>query len=267
MKVLYWNIENFYGDSVERAVKVISHVRETDPDIIGFAEIKDKAALRSILQDALNDYDFGVTDGKEGIEILAGWKRGVFEQALYTQRREFKVGNENLRPGALLSVKLSGKFTNILFMHADSGRLDKDYNNRQDMFDRIWSLKRRLEELEEGPPNFLVLGDLNTMGKKARGGSQEITGEQEIANLAKDAKKSGMILLDKTHQFTWAKVKSDGGLKMTSNLDHILISDNLNIKDGIGLVRGWVDLDNNAEVFEFVENISDHCSVECEIDL
>ena len=94
MKVLYWNIENFYGDSIERAEKVISHVRETDPDIIGFAEIKDKAALRSILQDELYDYDFGVTDGKEGIELLAGWRRGIFEQVLYTQRREFKVGND-----------------------------------------------------------------------------------------------------------------------------------------------------------------------------
>ena len=87
-------------------------------------------------------YDFGLSDSKRRLEILVGWKRARFAQALYTQRREFDAKNPNLRPGALCSVRQTGEaaFHNFLFLHTDSGRRKTDYDNRQAMFKKIWKL-------------------------------------------------------------------------------------------------------------------------------
>ncbi len=101
-RILFWNIENYSGDPA-RTLTLVQHIQANAPDIVGFSEIKDKAALRSILQDSLIDYDFGITDGREGIELLAGWKRGVFAQALFTQRREINQEILSSGPGRYLA--------------------------------------------------------------------------------------------------------------------------------------------------------------------
>lgn len=268
-RTLFWNIENYSGDPA-RTQTLVQHIQANSPEIVGFSEIKDKAALRSILQESLTDYDFGITDGQEGIELLAGWKRGVFAQALFTQRREFKSGNPFLRPGSLLSVKRNGTFYNVLFLHTDSGRKSTDYANRQDMFERIWSLRERLDEIEEGVSRFLVLGDLNTMGRSASGTNPAVTAADEISNLSNDAQQNGMRLLAKSHPNTWARVNDQGQITLQSNLDHVLVSDSVplvNIANGQEvLVRGWVDATTDASRLDFVEGISDHSSIEMIVD-
>ena len=268
-RILFWNIENYSGDPA-RTQTLVQHIQANSPDIVGFSEIKDKAALRSILQDSLIDYDFGITDGREGIELLAGWKRGLFAQALFTQRREFKSGNPFLRPGSLLSVKRDGTFHNVLFLHTDSGRKNSDYVNRQDMFERIWSLRLKLDEIEGGTSRFLALGDLNTMGRQASGTNPAISADQEITNLGSDAQQNGMHLLNKSHPNTWARVNDQGQITLQSNLDHVLISDSVplvNIATGQEvLVRGWVDATTDASRHDFVEGVSDHCSIEIVVD-
>ena len=125
--VMFWNVENFgrhlEGDDPSpeehalRVGQVAAHIRGLNPDLFGLSEIKDKVALRSLLMAELIDYDFAVTDGAEGIELLAGWRRGTFEQVIFTQRREFKAGNTMLRPGSLASVRHEGEFYNVLFLH------------------------------------------------------------------------------------------------------------------------------------------------------
>jgi exonuclease III len=273
IKTLFWNIENYSGDPA-RTAEAVAHIKKNDPDVIGFCEIKDKAALRSLLQDNLSDYDFGVTDGREGIELLAGWRRGKFEQALYTQRREFKAGNDSLRPGSLLSVKSAGEFFNFLFLHTDSGTKGTDYANRQAMFEKIWSLKETLDDITtDGPTNLVVMGDLNTMGRTQSGAFPKVSGQTEIDELARDAQAAGMLMLGKNQDRTWARVNQSGPdigkLRMHSNLDHVLATDNLAFVAQSGgkevEVRGWVDATTNDERFDFVQGISDHCSIECEI--
>ena len=61
------------------------------------------------------------TDGPEIQEILVGCKRGVFDQKVFTQKREFKANNPALRPGALLSLQKKDQWYNLLFLHTDSG--------------------------------------------------------------------------------------------------------------------------------------------------
>ncbi len=268
-RVLFWNIENYSGDP-PRTQMLVQHIQRNSPDIVGFSEIKDKAALRSILQETLSDYDFGITDGVEGIELLAGWKRGIFTQALFTQRREFKAGNQYLRPGSLLSVKRGSSFLNFLFLHTDSGRKNTDYTNRQDMFEKVWALRERLDQIEGDTTKFVVMGDLNTMGRSASGANSAISGEEEVTNLVSDAQQNGMRLLGKSHSNTWARVNSQGHITLQSNLDHALATDSVQLLDAVTghqvLVSGWVDASTDAERHEFVEEVSDHCSIELVID-
>ncbi|MEL6205385.1 MAG: endonuclease/exonuclease/phosphatase family protein [Pseudomonadota bacterium] len=268
-RALFWNIENFEGDDPTRLQRVTDHIQATDPDILGFSEIRDKAALRNLLFANLTDYDFGITDGDQGIELVAGWRRGMFDQALYTQRREFKSDNPFLRPGALLSVRLEGLFYNFLFLHTDSGRTTRDYDNRQDMFEKIWSLNETLGDIDldtPGETRFIVMGDLNTMGRSARAQVAAISGAQEVEDLANDAQDNNMAMTNKTHPKTWADVNNETGeLLRSSDLDHVLVSKDLPLGDAGGSethVRGWVDIDNDPDRRVFVEEISDHASIE-----
>lgn len=265
-KVQFWNIENFTDDDPTRIELVANHILATSPDIVGFSEIKDKNALRTVLFERLSDYDFGITDGDQQIELVAGWKRGVFGQALFTQRREFKAGNTHLRPGSLLSIQRSGTFYNFLFLHTDSGRKHRDYQNRQDMFERMWDLRERLSQIEETNSRFIIMGDLNTMGRSAAGQAPEISGDDEVAALTADAQNHGMVLLAKDHPFTWADVDETGAIVRQSNLDHAIVSDSVTLASNIAAVRGWPELSNDAERFTFVEHISDHASVEIDIE-
>jgi hypothetical protein len=277
--VMFWNVENFgrllNGDAAslaahqQRVVKVANLITQNlDPDLICLCEIKDKVALRSLLMDKLDDYDFGLTDGREGIELLAGWKRGTFNQVIFTQRREFKAGSEYLRPGSLTSVKYGSTFYNFLFLHTDSGTTNKDYTNRQDMFEKVWKLKGKLDEITSGgSANFAAMGDLNTMGRKQSGTFSAISGGEEIDNLERDANNNGMGLLEKTHDTTWRKGRSHPTWE--SNLDHVLASTNLSFStfssDKKVKVEGWQQL-AGEEKEKFTEVISDHCSIYIEID-
>jgi hypothetical protein len=218
-----------------------------------------------VRSDDFQPYDFAFTDSDQGIEILVGWRRGKFDQALYTQRREMQAGNVRLRPGGLLSVleKNAAVFTNLLFLHTDSGTDEKAYQNRQIMLGKIWSLRCALAGLPEqqGQPRLIALGDLTTMGRKTGPSAAE-----EIAALEAQATQKGMRVLPKTHPHTWS---SDGTKK--SNLDHVIASTDLQFKPVPGtagpaevLVDGWVNRTGDART-NFVKNISDHCLLFAEI--
>ena len=274
--VMFWNVENF-GKSLEgrspdpdrfkeRVDQVEAHIRNLDPDLIGLSEIRDKVALRNLLMDRLSDYDFAVTDGAQGIELLAGWRKGKFQQVLFTQRREFKAGSNNLRPGSLASVKFDDEFFNFLFLHTDSGTKKRDYENRQEMFEKIWTLREKFDDISGGQSNFVVLGDLNTMGRRKIGTFAKITGQEEIDELADDAGDNGMKMLSKTHDKTWRG-------SFESNLDHALSSTNLQFERLVNAtsssaqeisVDGWNHLDGQDRD-DFADNISDHCSLFCKI--
>ncbi len=153
-------------------------------------------------------------------------------------------------------------FTNLLFLHTDSGTDVEAYEDRQTMFGKIWSMKRALEKLPEqkGQPRLIAMGDLNTMGKKSGP-----NGVKEVQDLNAEAKKNGMRMLQKTRDDTWS---SDG--KKMSNLDHVIASDDITFTLQRGslsaqvLVDGWVNRTGEART-NFVRNISDHCLLFAEI--
>ena len=271
---MFWNVEKF-GGTPERVEAVRDHIRAINPDVFCLCEIYDKAALRGLLFDEFEDYDFGVTDGAQAIELVAGWRRGMFDQGIYTQRREFKAGSNNLRPGSLLSIKRGNDFCNLLFLHTDSGTSFRDYDNRLEMYDKIWSLKGKLDEITDGgEAKLIVMGDLNTMGKERSGSYPEVTAETEIENLNDDAARVDMGLLSKSHDETLAWIPWGENDYSYSNLDHALATNGMAFVDLLGptgsaaqtQVDGWVHLSDEQEREVFIESISDHCSITVEID-
>ena len=218
----FWNVEKFEGkrarsDRVERHIRGLTADGE-GPSIIAFCELKDKSPIRKLIQRNFDDYDFGMTDtgGLRAfqsdwpeIELLVGWKRGVFDQVIFTQRVELKADRDSIRPGALLNVRQKRTWHTLLFLHTKSGPNSESYNLRKTTFKRIWNLKKRLDAVEpyaSGPDRsrFLVMGDLNTMGNGRRGVGS-MTGPQEVAKLARDAARNGMQLVTKEHDETFRK--------------------------------------------------------------
>lgn len=266
--VMSWNIEHFRGGDA-RLKKVAAHILAQQPDVFGLLEIENADVL-TLMQRELPDYDFALTDGPEVQEILVGWRRGKFEQTVFSQKRDFNVGNPALRPGALLSVRLQDLWYNMLFLHTDSGTDAPAFGNRAEMFDKTWKLKGALDRKKDqaDAAQLLVMGDLNTMGlmyPRAVKKFLRVDAPSEIAALAESAEKAGMRLLTKDQPFTW------NGSAGKSNLDHVLASRALRLRN-IGSeatpaevsVKGWPQL-GGAQLKTFLAEISDHASLYAEI--
>jgi len=267
--LLSWNVEEFKG-SAPQLLKVSHHIKDLAPDVFGLFEVENVNIIE-LMTDQLPEYDYSLTDGPQIKEILIGVRRGKFEQSIFSQKRQFKAFNPFLRPGALLTLSLAGEFYNILFLHTDSGTEAPDFGNRNEMFEKIWSLKKALDKKapEATGARLIVLGDLNTMGLQfptRRKSDIKVSEADEIRALKRFAKKRDMVLLSKEFAHTF-----DNG-KVISDLDHILATDNITFgelghtagKPFYVKVTGWQQLEGEARK-EFIETISDHCSLYCEI--
>ena len=266
--VLSWNIEHFKGGAA-RLKKVASHIRKQKADVFCLLEVEN-ADVRALMEQEFAGYDFAITDGPEVQEILVGWRRSAFEQAVFSQKREFDVGNSRLRPGALLSVRQQGIWYNMLFLHTDSGTDAPAFGNRAEMFDKTWSLKAALDRNLGGAglSHLIVMGDLNTMGLMFPHPAkryERVDSPTEIAALGEAAASEGMILLVKDRPATW---KGSSGV---SNLDHAIVSQSVSCtRFGTAAdapqvqVRGWPDLAGAAQA-KFLDEISDHASLYLEV--
>lgn len=264
---LVWNVEKYRAESKPRTQKVKKLISKYDPDVFGILEFKAKKVVRELVSGFYTDYDFGMTDSKMGIEILVGWKRDVFDQAIYTQRRTFQIGNINLRPGGLLSIRQLGntQYENFLFLHTDSGKKVSDYDNRQEMFSKIFKLNKSLKNIEtqNGESRLIALGDLNTMGRSKTDSLHTIRAKEEIEALENDAIANGMRLLSKSHDKTY---RSAGG-SLSGDLDHVIVSDDIQMQSRVSPngssdtynieCDGWVNLTGNSRR-AFIEHVADH---------
>lgn len=264
-KILSWNVEAFKGSS-ERLPRVVDHIKTDEPDVIGLFEVENMDII-DLVDNYFPGYNFHLTQGSQNKEILVGYRKDKFETVIFTQKREFKVYNPFLRPGALLTVKYLGKLYNILFLHTDSGTEAADFGNRQEMFDKIWRLKKTLNVIgkSENAP-FIVLGDLNTMGLNfptRRKSDQRVSAIDEIVTLDSVGSKTGMTVLPKNEPETF------NNLRLQSNLDHVVASTSI-LFAAVGKdvannpqfvsVRGWNQLSGNDRK-DFIDHISDHSSL------
>ena len=278
---LVWNVEKFKATSLARIRTVAEHIAEDDPDVFCLLEFMGKSsalkpaqkrdAARRLISEFFPNYNFGLTDSKQRIEILVGWKPDVFDQVLYTQRREFDPSKKStLRPGALVSVREAGAtaFHNLLFLHLHSGRDAQAYKDRKEMFKRIIKLKNALGQIpiQGGNPRLIAMGDVNTMGRKGQANRPSISAVAEVAEMTTTFNNANMNVLTKAFDRTFSNASG----RLRSPLDHVIASDDLVFdaftkpsvdNDPFEIdVRGWVDRTGNARR-GFIDNISDHCSL------
>jgi hypothetical protein len=214
------------------------------------------------------DYNFHVTEGKQLQEIFIGIHEDL--RFISTQRIEFKTQREGLRPGLLVSLLIDQVYYPLLFLHAKSGDCPEDFGLRDTGFCHAFSLKKTLDELPNGPANFIFMGDLNTMGiddpvpfSKVFDFSQD----EEVARLRDWADRRSMVVLDKPtinidgtpRQVTWFNGSSN---YKPSNLDHVVASEHMDIRDPEGganpiQIYGWPRLPENQWNTWFTD-YSDH---------
>lgn len=279
-----WNVKEFGKKPKSKAalksrVKgVANHIKSLQPDIFGILEV-DNIDILELIENHFPTYDFGFTEGtddsnKANKEILVAWKRGKFDQVTFSQKRQFNLYNPYLRPGALLSFRIKKDWFNALFLHTDSGTEAKDFGNRYEMFDKVWSLRKNLDKkVGSKRERLIVMGDLNTMGLQyptRRKSDLIVSGESEITALEGFAESAKMARLEKSHDETWKKF----GRNWRSDLDHVLASDlmkfevlgqrDLDGKDFTVSVDGWVGK-SKGQSEKFIEKLSDHCSVTVEV--
>ena len=269
---LSWNVRNYRGDP-NRLADADDLITSLDPDVFGLIEFRAKKDVRTLMFEQFREYDFSITDSRNGLELVVGVRRGKFEQVIWTQRRDFMVRNPHLRPGGLISVACDGAYYNLLFLHAKSGRSKADHAARQEMFRKIWKLRGALRaNAPDGRDNLVVLGDVNTMGWQG-----QVTGKEEIAALAADAGMNGMALAAKDREATWHDwgkgprgrrrklgLADVAGAKR-SDLDHVIHSSELGVegrfptKDRVH-VLGWNQLPAQARI-DFLWDLSDHSAL------
>lgn len=288
--VAFWNVENFWGKK-SRSRKVENRIRSLTktsdpPDVIGFCEVKDKTLMRQLIMQNFEEYDFAMSDTaiipkrgrgrKAQIEILVGWRRGIFDQAMYTQRIELTGGRTTIRPGALLNVRTDGDWYSLLFLHTKSGANTKSYGVRKKQFSQVFSLKRKLDSIDPSgrgrKARLIVVGDLNTMGNGPKGSPRKVSGAQEVRKLKSQAARNDMTMQFKEFENTFNQRHPR---QLTSNLDHVLTSKPVKLKT-LGKttagkpftvrVEGWNQLlGDKAKLHDFEDTLSDHSALYFEV--
>ena len=262
--VLSWNVEHFKGSVKKRVDDVTTQIKNINPDIFALYEVEGKEVFSSFTS-IMPNYHFHITEGPQTQEILVGAKNSF--STFFTQKLEFKSGNQYLRPGALLTVTINTQIYSLLFLHTKSGTNPLGLGIRDDMFNRACSFRKVLGgKAKDWKTNYIFLGDLNTMGMEYPYG-KSITAKTEIKKLAEiEAKKVKMRILKKDEPASWwngSKSKIP-----PSNLDQIVASDNLKFKKYSGAevtVLGWPKESTTEKKDEWIKQYSDHGIIYFEI--
>ena len=255
LRVASWNVEHFKDDP-GRAERVLGLLKAAKPDVFALYEVEGKGVFDPLVK-AFPGYQFHITEGQQVQEILVGVKGGL--TGFFSQRLEFQIGQVSLRPGSLLTVTVAGVNYSLLFLHTKSSADPIGLGLRDAQFQKAFRLKEALDaQSSGGAANFLVLGDLNTMGLDYAAGIS-VAPAAEIARLSAEAGKVGMRLLSKSHPATWSN--GSRSRYQPADLDHVLASKHLVFKPLRGAeveVLGWPTLSTAAERDAWIKANSDH---------
>lgn len=275
LSILSWNVEHFKKPALNASAKVIKEftdrrsrvvrrIGELNPDVLAIYEVEGKEVFQEVTE-VLPNYSFHITEGPQMQEILVGVKHGI--PAFFTQKLEFKSGASYLRPGALLTVTLTQRYT-LLFLHTKSGNDPRGFGLRDDMLTRAVQFRKKLNKAAKSTngANYLFMGDLNTMGMYyPYNASINVETELKRAdNLA--SRYYGMRRLKKNHPFTYSNGSNSSIPK--SDLDHVYASKHLKFRQYDAadvLVSGWVDAATDKEADKWIKEYSDHSLLYLEI--
>lgn len=252
-----WNVEHFRNDA-GRVRRVVTFLGAQKPDVFALLEVEGKDVYDALVT-RMPGYQFHITEGPQTQEALVGVKKGM--TAFFTQKIEYKSGNQYLRPGALLTLHVDGVNYSILFLHTKSSSDPIGLGIRDDQFSRAFKFKRKvLDKAMTGnqKANFIFLGDLNTMGMDYPF-NQSVEVEWELKKLERDARKAGMRRLQKNAPATWSN--GSRSRYRPADLDHVVASDHLTFKAYAGTdvdVRGWPALATATQQDAWIKQYSDH---------
>jgi endonuclease/exonuclease/phosphatase family protein len=262
--VASWNVEHL-GDQgpPARIANVVGFLQQQQADVIAIYEVEGRHVWRQLMN-SLPGYSWFITEGQNTQQILLGTASDV--TAFVTQKVEFKGRDAFMRPGALMSVRHDGHDYTLLFLHLASMPDPRGFGLRQDMVDRAFKFKGLIvDAIAPTEPNFIFLGDLNSMGLDYVYGQQGGAGtpllrdravaEHEISRLSFEAGKHGMRVLTKSHDVTWRSQS------LKSNLDHVVAATHLVFTQLNGVdvaVRGWPELANEQAQRDWTTEFSDH---------
>ena len=274
LKIISWNIEHFDGKGgkdknnrtkrLNRVERVTSYLQDEKPHIFGLSEVEG-AIVYDKMTDMLPGYTFNITEGRNSQQILIGVKNGI--TAFFTQRNEFKRSNPYLRPGALLTVREGDIHIPILFTHLKSMPSPEGFGLRDAMFDKIFNLKKQLDKAsqrlsgdDDAKANFIVLGDMNTMGMDYERKQHDIPMEEEVRIVKARFKRRKIDALEKNHPHTF--FNGSDSRYPPSELDHVFAARHLGFKanrDGSFVdVGGWAKEPTEAKKDKWIELFSDH---------
>jgi Endonuclease/Exonuclease/phosphatase family len=259
--VASWNVENLNSDAarVKRIAEFIKGQHggpQNVPDIFALYEIRGKDIYFEFMKQ-FPDHRFHLTEGKQSQEIFIAVHKKF--QTFSTQRLEFKVKREYQRPGLLLSLSRNNSHYSLLFLHIKSGANPEDFGLRDAAMISAFNLKKALDNSIGGQSNFIFLGDLNTMGINdpvPYSKQLDFSPLEEVVRLKDWAGKRDMEVLSKdktlvdgvSEEVTWYNGSSS---YIPTNLDHVVISEHMKIKDENGsldnvTILGWPKLQKNA---------------------
>ncbi len=262
--VASWNVEHFgAADKQKKKPKkpvkpIIQFLASQNADIVAVYEVVGSIVFDTIVTE-MPGYQFHITEGPQTQEILVGVKKHL--TSFFTQRLEFKSGQETLRPGALLTVTVDGTSYPLLFLHLKSLTVPKGFGLRDDMTERALKFRTALDKAAGGAGKapYLFLGDLNTMGMNLTFSNKDVSGAEEIARLTKRAQGKKMSVLAKRHEETWWPGSTSS--LQPSNLDHVVAADHVGFKQFGGApvdVRGWPQEPTAAKKDAWAAKFSDH---------
>ena len=262
ISIFSWNVHNLRDEA--HAKRVVAHIRQSDPDIFGLAEVIGESAYQYVAKE-FPDHNFYMTYGRQSQEMLIGVR--ITQQVFFSQKTEFQSGNTFLRPAALVTIMGSDNPLNILFVHPKSFQQPLDLGLRDDFFRRVCSLKQKLDEKAKGGARFIVCGDMNIMGMHYME-KFLIKEDDEFVHVSNELGDCGLLCLDKSTHSTYY------GGRRVADLDHVFVSGLvIPVKQQDGdrrfevSVRGWNQYpDGSVERKEFIENVSDHCALYFEVD-
>jgi exonuclease III len=251
-----WNVEHFKNQGA-RVADVVAFLSDIQPDVFGLYEVEGKDVFEELTRQ-MPGYQFHITEGQQVQEILIGVKAGL--TAFFTQKTEFRSGMPTLRPGALLTVTVAGANYPLLFLHTKSGPEPIGWGIRDDMLERAIAFRKVLESAANPSPNYMFLGDLNTMGLTYLIKEHNLKPEVELDKLDRLAAKSKMRRLTKDEPFSWWNGPTSRMPK--SNLDQVVAANHLKFKlfanNAEIKVFGWPKEPTPAAQGAWIKKYSDH---------
>lgn len=278
LSILSWNIEHFNGTGGidranmakrrDRVTRVAEFLKQESPDVFGLSEVEGKLVFADFTR-SLSNYTFSITEGQQSQEILIGVKSGL--TAFFTQRNEFKRSNPYLRPGALLTVTKGGVDVPVLFVHLKSMPSPEGFGLRDAMFDKVFGLKRALDKasgaIGGGPANFVVVGDMNTLGMDYEGKQHDIPTGEEVRIVKTRFKRRKMRALSKSNPTTFNNGSASS--LPQADLDHVFAAKHLAFAKTGGnevAVGGWAALPDVAQQDAWIAEFSDHAPLKFTIE-